>query len=290
MVGLDYMFMHMNGNRSRSTRLSRGKVLEDYMVAPLRMDMQMAMLSVMYAPSDRVTAMVMVPYHVKAMDHVSRMGVRFTTRSEGFGDVMVAGLFEVFDRQGHQLVLKSGFSIPTGTTSAKDDTPMGRQRLPYPMQIGSGTWDPVVGVTYLGQSDARTERAAWVWGSHLEGRFRTGRNATGYRLGDVVEGSAWIAREIASWASASLRLHGRAWGDVEGADDDLNPMMVPTADPDRRSGRRIDLLVGLNLFEREGPFGGNRVSFEGGVPVYQWLDGPQLEMDYRVSASWNWTF
>jgi len=46
----------------------------------------------------------------------------------------------------------------------------------------------------------------------------------------------------------------------------------------------------VNLFQREGPLGGNRLSLEGGVPVYQWLDGPQLELDYRLSASWNWTF
>lgn len=290
MVGLDYMFMHMNGNRSRGTRLSRSRVLEDFMVAPLRMDMQMYMLNVMYAPTERLTAMVMVPYHVRAMDHVTRMGARFTTRSEGFGDVMAAGLFKLVDRSGHEIVLKAGLSFPTGTTTAKDDTPMGRVRLPYPMQIGSGTWDPILGLTYLGQSDAATEKAAWVWGAHAEGRFRTGRNPQGYQLGDRADVSAWIARELASWVSTSFRLHGQVWTNLSGADDALNPAMVPTADPDRRAGRRIDALVGLNLFQNDGPLGGNRIALEGGVPVYQWLDGPQLETDYRVSASWNWTF
>jgi hypothetical protein len=262
-------------------------VLDDFMVAPLRMDMQMYMLSLMYAPTQRITAMLMVPWHVRSMDHVARNGTRFTTRSEGWGDVMVAALVRLLDRPNHEVLLKSGFTIPTGTISAKDDTPMGRVRLPYPMQIGSGTWDPILGFTYLGQSAGD---GVWVWGAHLEGRFRTGRNRKGWALGDLVDSSLWVARELTRWASASFRLQGRSWGDIHGRDPDLNPLMVPTADPHRRSGRRIDALVGVNLFAQEGPLGGNRISLEGGVPVYQWLDGPQLETDYRVSASWNWTF
>ncbi len=27
-----------------------------------------------------------------------------------------------------------------------------------------------------------------------------------------------------------------------------------------------------------------------GLPVYQWLDGPQLETDWRLTAAWDWTF
>ena len=66
--------------------------------------------------------------------------------------------------------------------------------------------------------------------------------------------------------------------------------IVPTADPDLRGGERIDLLFGLNLFQNEGKLKGNRVSVEVGFPIYQSLDGPQLEIDLLAKVGWNWAF
>ena len=81
------------------------------------------------------------------------------------------------------------------------------------------------------------------------------------------------------------------WGDVDGADVDLNPMMVPTADPDLRGGRRLDVALGLDAYL---PFGGVnegvRVGFEAGLPARQWLDGPQLGNDFYLRLALSWTF
>ena len=40
------------------------------MVAPTSMDMEMHMFNVMYGITDEITAMVMVPYISKSMDHL----------------------------------------------------------------------------------------------------------------------------------------------------------------------------------------------------------------------------
>ena len=66
--------------------------------------------------------------------------------------------------------------------------------------------------------------------------------------------------------------------------------MGPTADPDRRAGGRLDLLFGANLFAPEGELEGLRLALEAGLPVYQRLDGPQLETDALVSLNLEWTF
>jgi hypothetical protein len=50
------------------------------------------------------------------------------------------------------------------------------------------------------------------------------------------------------------------------------------------------MLFGMNLFQQDGRLAGNRISVEGGIPVYQWLYGPQLETDWLLSVSWEWTF
>jgi hypothetical protein len=181
-------------------------------------------------------------------------------------------------------VAEFGTSFPTGSIDEKDHTPMGFVRLPYPMQLGSGTFDLLPAATYLGQTDN------WAWGARVDGVVRTGRNDNDYRLGHRFGTSAWVARKLLPFLSGSVRLDGQLWGNISGADPQLNPRVVPTADPDLRAGRRIDILFGLNLFALEGRLAGNRIGIEGGVPIYQWLDGPQLETDYRLSVAWDWTF
>jgi len=63
--------------------------------------------------------------------------------------------------------------------------------------------------------------------------------------------------------------------------------MVPTADPHLRGGKRIDVGLGLNLLDREGDFEGQRLYVEFAMPVYQSLDGPQLETDWTLQIGWS---
>ena len=284
MVGYSFMFMNMEGNRDGRARLSTDDVLKDFMVTPTAMDMEMHMLHFMTAPSDAWTLMVMAPYLRLSMDHLTRMGQRFTTKSEGFGDLSVTSLYSMVRRNDRNLILNAGLSLPTGSIDERDDTPAGNARLPYPMQLGSGTYDVLLGLTYLDQ------RESWAWGVHGLGTVRTGRNSNEYRLGNRLESTVWAARKFTDWFSSSVRIDGRAWGNIHGEDPQLNPSMVPTADTDRRAGERLDLLLGVNLFALGGRLEGHRIALEGGVPIYQNLDGPQLETDWLLSVSWQWTF
>ena len=68
------------------------------------------------------------------------------------------------------------------------------------------------------------------------------------------------------------------------------PLMVPTADPDRRAGTRVDLHLGINYRRTAAPLQGHRLSLEFGRPVYQNLDGPQLETDWITTAGWQYMF
>ena len=59
MVGYQFMTMGMNGNRDGTSRVSTGDVLSAFPVAPTAMDMNVHMVSLMYAATDRLAAMVM---------------------------------------------------------------------------------------------------------------------------------------------------------------------------------------------------------------------------------------
>ena len=263
MLGYQFMSMGMNGNRDGTRDLSDGDVLNDFPVAPTSMTMQMHMPMLMYAPSDDLTLMAMIPYIQLEMDHITRTGVRFTTQSEGFGDLNLGARYTAFrhDFDDHRVVLGGAVSFPTGSIDEKDflaDPSQGKQRLPYPMQLGSGTVDLHPGITYLGQSED------WSWGAEVEATIRLGENSNDYTLGNRYRASVWGDWRWTNWAAPFVRIDGLAWGNIDGADPDLNALMVPTADPNRRGGERVDLLFGVNFYVPEGPLKGHRLAVRAG--------------------------
>ncbi len=284
MLSYRFMRMDMNGNRDGSSRRSATDVRRDFPVAPVDMDMEMHMFGGMWAPTDRVTLMAMVPFVRLDMKHITRTGRRFVTRSKGLGDIRLSALIGLYDDETHHVHLNAGLSLPTGTTTAKDDTPAGRQRLPYPMQIGSGTWDLLPGITYSGR------REAWSWGSQVRATIRTDRNRHGYRRGHDWGVTGWLARDFGSWLSGSLRLDYADTQNFSGDDDEFMPAVVPTADPNRRAGRVLSGLLGLNVVVPKGPLAGHRLGLEVGIPLVQHLDGPQLERDWTATLGWQYAF
>ncbi len=285
MASYRFGYMRMKGNRDGTRRLSKGRVLQDYPVTPTDMDVWVHMFGLMYAPTDWVTIATMLPWIQKSMDHVTRMGTGFTTTSNGIGDLKLAGLFRLFDGERHHLHLNFGWSFPTGQVRAKDTTPAGRQTLPFPMQIGSGTFDMLPGLTYMGHTDR------FSWGSQLVGTYRIGRNESDWTASDRVDFTGWLAYPWTNWLSTSGRFRMSWWSDY-GGNQDRPPSsnVVPTADPNLRGGAAFELLGGINLSLPLGPLGKHRFAIEAGAPVEQWLDGPQLESDWRVVVGWQRAF
>ncbi len=147
------------------------------------------------------------------------------------------------------------------------------------MQIGSGTWDLLPGITYTGRS------SEWSWGGQLGAIIRLGENDRDYTFGNIYQETAWGARKWTNWLSSSLRLEGEIEEDIDGADPRLNPLLVPTADPNLRAGKRLSVGLGLNFMVSTGTLRGLGFSVEGIIPFYQDLDGPQLERDYTLIFS-----
>ena len=275
-----YMYMDMEGNRDGTDRLSTGEVLGDYMVAPEKMTVQMHMFGLMYGLNSKITLMAMAPYVVKEMDHVTRMGGEFTTKTDGIGDLKLILNYLLPARGNHLVHLTAGLSAPTGSIDERGDIPAGAdQKLPYPMQLGSGTWDIIPGITCRGHA------GDWLWGAQALGVVRLGENENSYTLGNRFEADAWLSRVFGAGLSGSARVDWNWWGDIDGADPELNPAMGPTADPDLRAGSRIDALLGVNYVR--GKFS---LAVEGGVPFYQDLDGPQLETDWLLSLALDYSF
>ena len=124
----------------------------------------------------------------------------------------------------------------------------------------------------------------------MTGEIRLGENRDNYRLGNRLHLEVWGVRRLTDWLSLSARINGKMWGNIHGADPDLNPKIVPTADPDRRGGERVDMMFSIDLYRPKGTLKGFRFTIEGGVPIYQASDGPQLETDWLLTAGVNYVF
>lgn len=288
---LSYRFMHMtmDGNRTGTEAVTPATVLQDFMVTPISMPMVMHMVGGMYAPSDRVTLMAMVPYVNIEMDHQTRPGGTFTTEGSGLGDVGLSALIGLQNEGAFRAHLHAGFSVPTGSIEIMDATPMSSGndvQLPYPMQLGSGTFDLKPGITALWMNPD------WSGGAQGMATLRMGENDHEYTLGNRFEAGAWVARKLTDWASLSVRGLLTTWGDIEGQEPapSVNPMVVPTARTDLRGGTRLDIPFGLNLYAPSGALAGHRIAVEFNLPVYQDLNGPQLETDGILMIGWQKSF
>jgi hypothetical protein len=256
--------------------------------------MRMAMIGnrkLMYGVTGRLTVMAMTSYKRKRMRHVTRMGARFTTETAGMGDAMLGAHFSAYRDLTHEVVLTTMLSLPTGSIDEKDGTPMGVGRLPYPMQLGSGTWDLLPSVVYTGLA------GDLQWGVEVGGTIRLGRNDNHYRLGDEFRLDISAGYAVASWLLPRLGFHYRVWGNIHDEDPGLNPAMVPTADPNRRSGQRLDMILSVEAMldgelveEALGRAIEGRFVVELMLPLYQYLDGPQLESDWGLKLGAQVTF
>ncbi len=306
MLSYRYMHMDMEGNRIGTDGVSPDTIVTTVpnifgappmlRIVPLWMRMDMHMLGAMYAPTDNLTLMVMANYADKEMRHVTYQGMAgttvlgyFTTESEGWSDTKITGLYRLY-QNGHQHVhLNLGLSLPTGSVTERGTvlTPMNTQsnvRLPYAMQLGTGTFDLLPGLTYTGRAGDLS------WGAQYSAEIRLqDENDEGYAWGDKHTVTGWLAYEWAPWISTSARLDAMTQGKINGIDPNISGP-VQTANPEFYGGERVDAYLGVNLVGQSGIVRGHRLALEVGAPIYQNLNGPQLETDWTLTVGWQKAF
>ncbi len=272
----------------------------DYRMSPTKMTMDMHMLMVMYGIDDKISIMGMLHYLDNEMDMIMHMqmsngmpmGDMFgSMNTSGIGDSRIDVMYQVND----ELVTSLGWNIPTGSINEKVtmrmsgtnlntggamSTTNGPIQAPYSMQLGSGTYDLVPAVTY------NKSLGTWNVGGQATYIFRIGENNNNYTLGDQLEVTAWGTYSVNPGFTLSSRINILDWGKIDGQDPNINPMMSPTADPDASGGSRIDVLFGMSGHINRH----HMLSAEIGFPVYQDLNGPQLETDVLYGIGYQYIY
>lgn len=289
MADYKFMYMFMDGLRSGTNNINTRSVgwmsnkQYNYMMIPTRMTMESDMLMLMYGVTDRFTIMGTANYLDNRMDMQMNMGMgmpytgQSPMRTSGIGDTEVRGIYKI----NGWLNASLGLSIPTGGIKETTQIMGTTFRAPYDMQLGSGTYDLKPALTY----DQLSDDALWNWGGQVMYTYHTGTNDGGYSLGDSLKITSWLQRALGP-ASAWLRTAFSDTGHIHGQDAQiqkiLDPMMgspMPDADPRNYGGQRLDGLLGTSI-----KIGPASVGVEGGIPIYQYLNGLQLKASWFLTA------
>lgn len=310
MVSYRYMHMNMEGNRNGRNSLSDDEIATGYAnrfanvamqpdtlrIVPQEMSMDMHMIGAMYAPADWLTLMVMGNYIEKEMTTLTYSGMmgtntlgENTTKTSGWGDTKLSSLIGIYDHGMHHVHLNLGLSLPTGSIKESDDmlTPMNvRQNmlLGYTMQLGTGTYDLHPGITYTGQN------GDLGWGAQYMAEIRLeDENDEGYAWGDKHTLNVWSSYAWEKWFSTTARIQASTQDSIDGIDSQIIGPMQAT-DPDNYGGETIEVGLGVNFLGMSGHLKDHRIGAEFLTPVYQDLNGPQMEKEYTFTLGWHYSF
>ena len=213
------------------------------------------------------------------------MNHEFETSSDGLSDISMSALLKLSDRPGKNAHLILGTTIPNGDLDQRDQTPMSESALlAYPMQLGSGTWDPFIGLNYGGYSNQ------FIWGMQARYQHRLGKNKNEYALGNSLMATAWGAIKASETLDFSIRAGYKKVHGIDGSHPDMNPRMMPLFDAENSGSDRVILSGGMNWLPKMGSFEGVRVGLEGGYVVYENLIGNQMQQKFQWTLGLQYVF
>ncbi len=228
-----------------------------------------------YGFNAKLTLFGVVPYLDKRLEVNTPLG--WLSRGDsGLGDATFLARYTLWQRNqpGSTMRLAPfvGLKIPTGTDDKQDSL----GTLPRPLQLGSGSWDPLLGMAFTWQT------FDWEFDSAVSYKIRT--TADGYRFGDQAE-----------W---DLSYQRRVWpreigGGVPGFLYLVIESNVLWAQPDRTADQHVSDSGGTTWFLAPGiQYVTKRYVVETAVqiPIVQNLNGLSLKNDFILTAGFRINF
>ncbi len=299
------MYMNMEGLRNGTNDITRSKLLGmpamgKYMAAPKSMDMHMSMFGMAYSFTDDLALMAMfmgsrnrMPMEFSTMMKMSTGVNGFTMESEGLNDTTLLAKYRLYADDDlyptSQLSLLFGANLPTGSISEKfNNHPVAANNsrlLPFGMQLGTGTVDPILGISYQGSSDP------FWYGVNLRYTGRWYDNSRGYHKGQEFDYDIFAMYQPFANTVLHVQLNGKNLGRYSNEPDrqrnngdghvmynPSNGFMTPLFDPHNYGGYKLYFTAGVQFQ----PFPLHIMELSVQVPIHQDLNGPQLKEDFMV--------
>ncbi|MGP0567044.1 MULTISPECIES: transporter [unclassified Nitrospina] len=306
---ISQMFMRMGPMRDGTRDLKTSELvgmpaMGKFPAVPESMNMWMTMFGGAYSFSDDFALMLMssfryntMPMRFNAMLQASTGRSGFTMESSGLGDTKLIGKYRLYSDDHlaptQQVSMLFGVSLPTGSIKKEfTENPAAGQNgtlLPFKMQMGSGTFDPIVGLTYQGSRDP------FWYGANLVYTGRFYDNSQDYQQGDEVRLDLYSMYQFHPQSVVHLQLNGfyegrysdeprlaREQGHGHVGFNPNGPFTSPLFDPDNYGGTKLNVTAGIQYQ----PIPLHVLELTASAPVTQNLRGPQLAEDYRIMISY----
>lgn len=225
-----------------------------------------------------------IPYSTHDYEQDLTLGGTSDVESDGLGDIQIGGVFRSYDHGPTRISYMAGISLPTGKVNETGQYDgLADTKLPYPLQLGSGTFDLIPGVLL------ESTRGDVQWGARASGRIhlQSAHDENWFRSNSG-RLDLWAGTEVGEDLHGTLRAQADWWGDLHGSDPDLVQLRNPLEDPLRQGGSRVTIFGGLGKDLDKA--GNNHLGIEVGFPVEEWLDGPAPSQDWMAVIGWRLRF
>lgn len=302
-VEYSYRQLHLDGYQMGSDTVSIDEVLftpgeirtdRNFPIVPVKATQEVHQFDFGYRVNDKLKLSLSVPFVRQNTHHISSVSgfEAFSVGTSGIGDVSLLSTWykPINNRSAWQFT--GGISFPTGSIDESGDTPRKGagtiEVLPYTKQLGTGTWDLPLSLSYI-----RTD-GFWNWGAQITARIHTGKNDRGYHLGDRYGVNFWGQYFTRSYFHPGIKLAWQHTDPINGIDVDLLmpgrfPFPASITNPDFYGGDNINLSLMLKVCDYEA--GCKRYAdLEFTKPVYRDMTGIQPREDYQFSISFGIKF
>ena len=289
MFSIKHGLMKMTHNISNGNNISNSKILEmptKLSVIPETMDVKMTMIEGMYAPSNKLTLMIMGTYLSKDMklSTYSPMMERdfighFNTSTSDLSDLTLSALFEISEKKLSKWHGEISYqkSVGSADQTGKALTPMGTRVemiMPYAMQSGDDATRVILGLT-----NTRKLNDKISWGNQIKRKIVV--NNSHWSFGDQTELNSWLQYSFGKHISFSSRLKFLDQDALSGRDPTI-VAPVQTANPDNYGGKELHFGAGINWSMNLSPGGNDSLGFELLRPLIQNKNNLQMKTDHQI--------
>jgi len=227
-----------------------------------------------YGVNGKLALFGVLPYRDNELK-LRAAGRRVSRSASGFGDLTVFGRYTVVQRdqpgRNFRIAPFAGVKAPTGDDDKRDAMGV----LPPGVQVGSGSWDPLIGVVSTYQT------LDYQFDGQVS--YQVNNEANDFEAGDVVRLDGSLQYRV--WPEAlGGGVPAFVYGVIEASLIRQQKNRVNGRSDDDSGGNRLFLTPGIQYVSRRW-IGEAAIQ----VPVVQDLNGDALGNDYiaRVSARFN---
>lgn len=233
--------------------------------------------TVMYGATERLALSLTIPYLDKELKF-TESGLRRKRHDSGIGDITLLGKYRIYTKdypgKTSRLSVTGGIKLPIG----EDDEEDSLGRLPQDLQLGSGSFDPIIGTAYTWQTLSSEFDMDFAYKFNTEG-------ANDFESGDLLKYNIAYQRRIWPFELPEKGVYAQ-----------FNLVLELNGNYQKRNksaGTKIPDSGGHSIFLSPGlQYVTERFILEGSIqlPVIQDLNGSQLETDYIITAGTRITF